>query len=408
MILLLLMIRQIFATDIPEQVHVAVGASPSLIQFTWSTRESTPTSAVRIGLNPSFWKYYYGSSISFTNGTNSWIIHTVNATLYPGTVYSYQVGCVLTNFSQTFTLTVPPSSGPSSYVMFADLDIGVDGAASWQEIENWVIKMKINAVIHMGDIAYDLSTDYATWGDNYMNSIQAVASSVPYMVAVGNHEGDDNYVNYQARFRMPNNNFYYTWTSGYVRFLGIDTEAIIERTSEIGPMMGYIQSVLNRTQADKEAYPWLVVYAHRPLYCSSTAKAKACGSEAQILQDNLETLFYDYNVDLYVNGHVHNYERTTPVYKGNKMKSGGSGNTYIDPLATIYVTTGGPGSDSSNSDVATKNAPNWLAAWDDNFTYSIFTAFNATHLCWQQWETGKSKTTDEFWIVKGSSAFAEH
>ncbi|CAG9310824.1 unnamed protein product [Blepharisma stoltei] len=408
MILLLLLIARIFANDIPEQVHVAVGAYPGLIQFTWSTRLSTPTSAVRIGLNPSYLKYYYGTSNTFTNGTNSWVIHTANATLYPGATYMYQVGCILTNFSQVFKLTVPPSTGSSStYLIYADLDIGLDGNLSWTEIGNRWPQLNIDAVIHMGDIAYDLSTDYGTWGDAFMNSIQPVASSVPYMVCVGNHEGDDNYVNYLARFAMPNNQFYYTWASGYVRFLAIDTETIVQQASDLTEMIGYIQNVLNRTQADKEAYPWLVVYGHRPFYCLSTQKKKSCGSESRLLQSTLESLFYTYNVDLYVNGHVHNYERTTPVYQEKVMGSGGSGNVYIDPLATIYVTTGGIGADGNNYDIDTQGVPSWLAAQDGNLSYSVFTAFNATHLFWQQWETGKNKTSDEFWIIKGSSAFAE-
>ena len=33
-------------------------------------------------------------------------------------------------------------------------------------------------------------------------------------------------------------------------------------------------------------------------------------------QENLEDLFYKYGVDIVINGHVHSYERTFPVYKG--------------------------------------------------------------------------------------------
>ncbi|CAG9310823.1 unnamed protein product [Blepharisma stoltei] len=408
MILLLLLATQIFAYDIPEQVHVAVGAYPGLIQFTWSTRQSTPTSAVRIWLNPSYFKYYYGISNIFTSGNNSWVIHTANATLYPGATYMYQVGCILTNFSQIFKLTVPPSTGSSStYLIYADLDIGLNGNLSWAEIENRWPQLNVDAVIHMGDIAYDLSSDNGAWGDTFMNSIQPVASSVPYMVCVGNHEDSDYYESYLARFAMPNNQFYYTWASGYVRFLAIDTETIVNQFPNMTDMIDYVEDVLNRPQADKEAYPWLIVYGHRPFYCSSLEKKGACGPEAQLLQSALENLFYTYNVDLYVNGHVHNYERTAPVYREKVMGSGGSGNIYIDPLATIYVTTGGIGADGDNVDVNTKIVPSWLVAQDENLSYSILTVFNATHLVWQQWETGKDRTSDEFWIIKGLSAFAE-
>lgn len=251
--LLLMAINALAST--PEQIHTAVGSTPGTMFFTWSTRDYTPTSAVKIGLNPSYWKYNYGSSINFTNATNSWVIHTVNVTLYPGTTYIYQVGCIATVFSDSITLYVPGTSGPSSYIMIADLDTALDGEDSWAEIEDLVTTSRISAIVHAGDVAYDLATNHATWGDTYMNSIQKVASSIPYMVVAGNHEADDNYVNYNARFRMPNNGYYYTWTSGLVRFLGIDTEIFINRSPEIGNMMGYIQTVLNRTSADKQQYP---------------------------------------------------------------------------------------------------------------------------------------------------------
>jgi hypothetical protein len=43
--------------------------------------------------------------------------------------------------------------------------------------------------------------------------------------------------------------------------------------------------------------PWLVVGLHRPWYTSASP------SPYPVWQEAFETIFYDYNVDLYITGH---------------------------------------------------------------------------------------------------------
>ncbi|CAH8517173.1 unnamed protein product [Schistosoma guineensis] len=45
--------------------------------------------------------------------------------------------------------------------------------------------------------------DNARVGDQFMRNIQPIASKVPYMTCVGNHEAAYNFSNYKARFTMP-------------------------------------------------------------------------------------------------------------------------------------------------------------------------------------------------------------
>lgn len=53
-------------------------------------------------------------------------------------------------------------------------------------------------------MAYDMYEYNATRGDQFMRQIEPIASYVPYMVAVGNHEERYNFSNYKSRFTMPN------------------------------------------------------------------------------------------------------------------------------------------------------------------------------------------------------------
>ena len=44
---------------------------------------------------------------------------------------------------------------------------------------------RIDAVLHVGDMAYDMGDDGGHNGDLFMNQIQPIASMLPYMVTLG-------------------------------------------------------------------------------------------------------------------------------------------------------------------------------------------------------------------------------
>lgn len=395
--IVLLLTSLALSSDSPVQIHTAIGQSPGLITFTWSTRNTTPTTYVRIASGSS-WSYYQGTTRSFKDSSNIWVIHSVTAQLTPGSILQYQVGCQVNGFSSTLNFIVPPDQGETNLLVFGDLSTADDGADTWTDMNDNAKDFLIQGMIHVGDIAYDLSSKSSTVGDDYMATVQPLAHYFPYMVCAGNHETTDNYYNYLQRFDMPNTKFYYTFTIGYIRFLAIHTEAFISETDMLPSMMAYIKTVLNRSASDKATYPWLIVFGHRPMYCSSKAKADACGPEANTIKQNLEGLFKQYNVDIYINGHVHNYQRTTPVYQGTATSS--STNYYINAKSTLYVTTGGSGSDGSNSKIDWTDAPNWLVAGEEDFSFSVLKVYNKTHLYWEQLKTKNNYITDAFWLIK--------
>lgn len=67
---------------------------------------------------------------------------------------------------------------------------------------------------------------------------------------------------------------------------------------------------------DRKQQPWLIFIAHRVLgYSSGDFYAKE-GSYAEPMgRDSLQNLWQKYRVDVAFYGHVHNYERTCPVYE---------------------------------------------------------------------------------------------
>jgi acid phosphatase type 7 len=394
------LIASICYAQVQQQVHVAQGTNAGTIIFSWSTRDSTPTTYVRIA-SGSQWALFSGEAAVFTDSTNIWYFHSVSVNLIPGNNYNYQVGCQVTGYSSTYNLLVPVDSDSANFIIYGDLATGQYGENTWADIVSVAKDLLTQTIIQVGDMAYNLDTNNSVNGDNFMTALEPLASYMPYMVCAGNHETSDNYYNYLQRFMMPGTKFYHTFTTGYVRFVAVHTEAFLTETYMLNSMLAFVKQTLNRSPDDKAKYPWVVVFGHRPMYCTCKASKETCTTEADTIKKSLEGLLYQYNVDLYVNGHIHNYQRTCPVYLGSAVGNcDPSNNVYINPRAPIYVTTGGPGADGTDTTFSFTNAPSYIMAGDDSYTFTLMNVFNSSHLYWEQYGSKKNTIKDSFWIIK--------
>ena len=216
-------------------------------------------------------------------------------------------------------------------------------------------------IFHIGDISYaDGST--AIWND-FMDAIQTFASSVPYMVGIGNHDydwipdarakvedeqkvvkdasgltdpflpewgnfgsdsnGECGYPTFN-RFLMPNDNsgsgkppFWYAFPSGPVHFVVISAEHDLREGS---PQHIWLEN--NIATVDRCIYPWLIVMIHRPLYVAYPHKSNR--KVGRHLANILEDLLLEYNVDILISGHIHSYYRSCVSLRyGKCVNSGG-------------------------------------------------------------------------------------
>lgn len=56
-----------------------------------------------------------------------------------------------------------------------------------------------HAALHVGDLAYDLHSYGGSRGSRFLEAVQPLAATVPYMVAPGNHEaGPHNFTHYRC------------------------------------------------------------------------------------------------------------------------------------------------------------------------------------------------------------------
>jgi hypothetical protein len=69
-------------------------------------------------------------------------------------------------------------------------------------------------------------------------------------------------------------------------------------------------------KVDRQRQPWLIFLAHRVLGYSSGIYYAMEGTFAEPYgRESLQKLWQKYKVDLAFYGHVHNYERSCPVYE---------------------------------------------------------------------------------------------
>lgn len=67
-------------------------------------------------------------------------------------------------------------------------DMGNENAQSLGRLQRESQEHLYDAIIHVGDFAYDMDSENGAIGDEYMRQIEPLAAYVPYMVCAGNHE----------------------------------------------------------------------------------------------------------------------------------------------------------------------------------------------------------------------------
>jgi len=113
---------------------------------------------------------------------------------------------------------------------------------------------------------------------------------------------------------------------------------------------------------------------------------------SQYIRENLEPLLMKYSVDIALWGHVHNYERTCPVY--NEQCIGDVNN----PGATIHFVIGMAGQ-SLTTDWQVP-IPTWSEVKALEFGYSRIHVVNNTQLHFQFVLNNNGEVFDDVWISK--------
>ncbi|KAI5638233.1 calcineurin-like phosphoesterase domain-containing protein [Phthorimaea operculella] len=405
----------------PEQIHIAFGENLNDIVVMWSTLDKKKVgSVVHYGVG-NLQQTAEGETWLFQDGghrkRSQWMHRVELNNLQPNTTYVYKVGSSYA-WSEELVFKTPPAG--EDWVVSAAIygDLGLMNARSLPRLKAEAERGAYDFIIHVGDLAYDLHFEDGQVGDQFMRMLQPLASRVPYMTCPGNHEAAYNFSHYKARFSMPgaraHDGLYYSWNAGPVHFISYSTEFYYGDVNTSAVWWHALKRQFRWIKADlieatkkenREKRPWIIMYGHRPMYCSSAADEcplpdvpQRQGKGLPEPGYGLEPLLKDFGVDLSINGHEHAYERMLPLYD-HRIYNGSGGDPYRNPQAPVHLITGSAGCYEDTYPI-NKRKP-WTVFSSSDYGYTRFKAYNKTHLHIEQVSVDKEgKIIDSFWLIR--------
>lgn len=345
--------------------------------------------------------------------------------LWPNTEYTYKIGHLLSSgsyvWSKMYSFRSSPYPGQDSLqrvIIFGDMGKAErDGSNEYSNYQPGALNTTdqlikdlkdIDIVFHIGDITY--ANGYISQWDQFTAQVEPIASTVPYMIASGNHErdwpgtgsfyggtdsGGECGVLAETMFYVPAENrakFWYSTDYGMFHFCIADTEHDWREGSE---QYRFIEQCL--ASADRQKQPWLIFAAHRVLGYSSDKYYGLEGSfEEPMGRESLQKLWQKYKVDIAFYGHVHNYERSCPIYQ-NKCVSSEKSHYSGTVNGTIHVVVGGAG--SHLSEFSPLNTT-WSVYKDYDWGFTKLTAFNHSSLLFEYKKSSNGEVYDSFTISR--------
>jgi hypothetical protein len=330
--------------------------------FTWETAAPSHSAKIQYGTDPSALSttatgYTWTTpppSVGFGTDEPPTYMHEVHVCgLTAGTTYYYQVGggaAGAETWSATQTFTTVPATYPINVGLFGDAR---DTVTTWQLVHERMRDAAVNLDVLPGDLV-DIGADSSLWQmwldaiwKDPNDSTKFLTLGQQMMVPVaGNHENEA--ARFYAGFAMPGSGDYAksfsSFNVGSVHFVLMDDEQIGGATDpttdpEAVAQLAWLQQDLAAAKADKANHPFIIAVNHRGLYSTSNHAADSDVLQARV---QLAPLYEAAGVDLVVNGHDHEFERTFPITSAADPTQAP---TVVTTGGTIYEIVAGAGAD---------------------------------------------------------------
>ena len=205
-----------------------------------------------------------------------------------------------------------------------------------------IIDKNPELVLGLGDYSYKPTAD--CWLD-YVKPLEEKMK-----IVLGNHEipsvergdrrdhlSESAFTRFKERFNLTEQQ-YYSFNKNNIHFVALSTEI---SQSEHLRQRSFVDNDLSKASSDPNI-DWIIVYFHSPFY---TLPIKHGPSEE--LRKIYHPIFTKYDVDLVLQGHNHNYQRSYPITYNNRSIPTESikvvdnhRDTYDDPEGQIFVIAG--------------------------------------------------------------------
>lgn len=143
---------------------------------------------------------------------------------------------------------------------------------------------------------------------------------------------------YKSHFNLSQEYYSFNYENGH--FIALATEIPFDIDSS---QYNFVKNDLEAASRNPDIR-WIIVYSYRPQY---SALSEHPGNSD--LRDLYHPLFQKYHVDIVLQAHNHNYQRTYPINynkeaSSNPFVTDNNAKNYEDPAGQVYVTIGTGGS----------------------------------------------------------------
>src|SRR5918996_5270816 len=250
------------------------------------------------------------------------------------------------NTTTTASSSSLPSTANLNFAAVGDWGCTGDTTNTIKNIQNKDPEL----VLALGDLSYENT------GNCWLNETGSINNKLK--IAMGNHEhgeeGDPTFIQTQYKKHFGLSNTYYSIDYYNVHFIAIDSMLPYTINS---PQYSFVRNDLISTSQNPDI-KWIIVYFHHPMYTSPSEH-----SSDLLLRETYHPLFDLYGVDLVLQGHNHNYQRSHPLTYNNDKNINNNNdnkisninnndisfkptiiptntNTYNNPTGEIYITAG--------------------------------------------------------------------
>lgn len=376
---------------------------------------------------------------TYTSGGFSGTIYTTTfPILSSDAFYEYLCGTIdrrsgaILSKSQTFTFLTPsngtePTEKTFNVLTWGDMGapgqgtkrMGMDSQVTIDAMQSDVRNQRFQLAINVGDSSYadDFTPFKNSWvEDKWYNAMVGIMTEVPTAVVVGNHEAQYKFSPHLHRTAMPTSGsgtlkrFYSSQDYGPLRVVAFSSEHDYSKGSE---QHDFVVNALK--DIDRKKTPFVIVFAHRPMYCSSGVFSlpgdffHRCTIEAPRIRKPFEEIFKESGVDLYLSGHNHQFERSHPMYKGHAVTEGeveGDAVVYRNPGAPIYIVNGAAGNKEGNDPTwLPHNLVKWRAAHSKKYhmgygRIGVDTNGERPKLSWEYVDSTTGRVTDKAVLIR--------
>jgi hypothetical protein len=322
-----------------DEIHWTM-IGPTAVSFDWRGTGRT----LRYGLTKSYGLTATGEAPSILPFSSAGPFQEAKLTgLQAGATYHYSL-----DGGPDHTFHALPVPG-TSFTVFAEGDIGSSlSYRAMAPIQARVADGRPSFVLAMGDLSYADHNGLACV-DQHFNDVMTWSQDAAYMPIWGNHDwadGDttDDLRDYKGRFDLPNpqtspgspsvsccGEDWYWFDAGNVRFIAYPEQFP-------GAWAAWKKSattLMDQAQADP-AFRFIVTFGHRPAYSSGIHPGSP---SLRAILDTLGAHHDKYVLNL--NGHSHDYERTTPRFGVTHVTVGIGGSTLEPSLGGPCAWAGG-------------------------------------------------------------------